>query len=79
MQRPEAHTMPTNLTTRRDELRAQVNEDFAQLRCAVDELGEAVADKTDVGRLMERQPYAWLGCALLIGLALGVTQARLDA
>lgn len=70
--------MPTDLTARRDALRAQLNEDFAQLRGAVDDLGSAVADKTDVGRHMQRQPYAWLGCALLVGLAMGISHARLD-
>lgn len=71
--------MQTELTARRDALRAQVNEDFAQLRGAVDALGAAVSDKTDVGRHMARQPYVWLGCALLAGLALGVRHARLSA
>jgi hypothetical protein len=27
---------------------------------------------------MQRQPYAWLGCALLVGLAMGISHARLD-
>jgi hypothetical protein len=64
--------MLTDLSRRRQVLREQVNADFEQLRSAVDTLGEAVQDRTDIGRVMQRQPYVWLGCALLIGFAFGV-------
>jgi hypothetical protein len=61
----------TSLSARRDALRQQVNQDFNKLRSAVDNLGEAVQERTDLGRAMQRQPYAWLGCALILGLAVG--------
>lgn len=60
------------MTDVREELRASIRRDEAQLRDAVEDLEISVSQSLDVASRVAERPYAWLLGALALGFWRGI-------
>lgn len=64
--------MNNELELRRDLLRRAIDRDRANLRRAAHHLKVVVAERTDVGAHVARQPYQWIAGGFFLGVVLGL-------